>query len=350
MNIPDFSTAYLSEQRKEGDTLADSFIAHVFADTEQKTGLQNWLHGLAANRQLTVLPAAYMNEPIIVTAGQLPGWADFKLMQAGAAFFARHAQVIMNLLGLHSLPYCYAAANGAMVLHLSNRIKSDTGKRLAETGEFIWEVMAPNAFEPEGKGFISCLKIRLMHAAVRYYTLKSGKWDEAWGFPVNQEDMAGTNLSFSLLIIRGLRKFGYTISYADQQAYLHLWNVIGHLLGSNSDLLPTDGRQANQLEEAIRLHQFRPSEHGRELTAALIRYFASVTANPLFSANETVQIMRYLLGNELADTLNLDMSPISSIQLRLLTTLSLVDELKLPKNPRTAYLEEYRKFKKTQAV
>ena len=118
----------------------------------------------------------------------------------------------MNLLGLLSLPYCYAAADGARVLDLSERIKNKPEHRLNETADFVWDVMAPNAFKPDGKGFTSILKVRLLHAAIRFYTGKSSKWNAAdWGLPVNQEDMAGTNLSFSLLVVRGLRKFGLAV-------------------------------------------------------------------------------------------------------------------------------------------
>ena len=188
-------------------------------------------------------------------------------------FFAKHAQVIMNMLGLLSLPYCYAGANGSMVLYLSDRMRGDVGKRLIETGEFVWDVMAPNAFYENGKGFAAILKVRLMHAAVRYYTLQNNKWNDSYGYPVNQEDMAGTNLSFSLIVIRGLRKFGFNISYDEQQSFMHLWNVIGALLGLDNDLLPADGKQAFELEETIRLRQFTPSVQGHELTSSLNQLF-----------------------------------------------------------------------------
>ncbi|GAB2685694.1 oxygenase MpaB family protein [Mucilaginibacter koreensis] len=341
---------FLRDSRSKGDSHADDFIQNIFADTLLKQKFANWLKDLNCNQQLSDLPAAYINEPLLQSALQLPDWADKKQLKAGAAFFAKHAQLIMNLLGLLSLPYCYAGADGAMVLYLSDRFRNNIGKRLADTAQFVWDVMAPGAFEPEGKGFAACLKTRLMHAAGRYYTVKSGQWDTAWGKPINQEDMAGTNLSFSLLVIRGLRKFGVVITYVEQEAYLHLWNVIGYLLGLDASLLPADGKQAYNLEEAIRQHQFRPSEQGKTLTASLIQYFSFVTPRTYFSITQLVHTMRYLLGDEIADMLALPKDTLSTLELRLLKASAFINELTAPANTTMAYQKSYQQFKQAQTI
>jgi hypothetical protein len=347
MQVP-YSTSFLQDKRTVADTTADELINRLFAEATQKQNLWQWLKQLTYNQQLQQPPTDYVNEPVIAGAAQLPHWANKKQMQAGAAFFSRHAQLIMNLLGLLSLPYCYAGADGAMVLYLSDRFRNDTGKRLAETADFVWDVMAPDAFSTKGKGFAACLKVRLMHAAGRYYTSMNAEWNNDSGQPINQEDMAGTNLSFSLLVIRGLRKFGVTITYAEQE--VHLWNVIGSLLGLDAGLLPENGKQAFNLEEAIRLHQFRPSEQGKTLAASLIRYFSSVTIHTYFTTTQVVQTMRYLLGDEVADILALPQDTPSALQLGLLKAGAIINELRAPTNVRAAYQKSYTQFKQGQAV
>jgi hypothetical protein len=336
----------LTEKRLVGDVPGDSFINGIFADPEQKMQLQQWLTDLKKNDQLSELPKNYQRNSIFKACATLPGWADDKLMQQGAVFFARHSDAILNLLGLLSLPYCYAAANGAMVLHLSERMRSDAEKRLYETAEFVWEVMAPDAFSTEGGGFAAIVKVRLMHAAVRYYTLKSDKWDSAWGFPINQEDMAGTNLSFSLIIIRGLRKFGYTISYQEQSAYIHLWNVIGYLLGVDKALLPLSGKDANTLESTIRTRQFQPSEQGKSLAASLIVYFCKVNNGSIYTNADIYQLIRYLLGNEIAELLGIAGNDLPEGKIRLLKLKTLVNELTISENSRQLYGLGFTRFKK----
>lgn len=342
-----YSFGFLAAMRQQGDSQVDNLIAEVFADDHQKSTFRTLLDSLTFNRQLNQPDDFYAVKEVFLSAAKLPDWADQKQMAQGAAFFAVHAAAIMNLLGLLSLPYCYAAADGARVLDLSERIKNKPEHRLGETADFVWDVMAPNAFEPDGKGLASILKVRLLHAAIRFYTVKSSKWNTDWGLPVNQEDMCGTNLSFSFLVIRGLRKFGLTISYDDQQAFMHLWNVIGFLLGLDERLLPETGKEALQLEEAIRQRNFKSSAHGQALTRSLTKYFAVVDA--AFPEKQTMQLMRYLLGDEVADLLALpqQQAPISTVRfLKLISNFQLFQQ----KNSRFAYQQQHAEFKKTRSA
>ncbi|MFD1256508.1 oxygenase MpaB family protein [Mucilaginibacter terrae] len=347
--IVPYNTQFLTARRQVTDAMANDLVNRTFADVVKKLVLRDYLTKLTSNAQLEQLPDLYRNEPLFANARQLPAWANSKQLQQGAAFFARHASLIMNMLGLLSLPYTYAGADGVRVLYLSERMRNDTAKRLQETGDFVWEVMAPNAFEPGGKGFASILKVRLIHAAARYYTLQSGKWDSmAWGQPVNQEDMAGTNLSFSLVVIRGLRKLDVAVTYADQQAFMHLWNVIGSLSGIERNLLPDDGKQAIELEQAISKHQFRPSEEGQALTRALMNYFTSLKLPVPFGNTDTIQLMRFLLGNEVADMLNLPAGEAPKVVINLLKLSGTLQEFKYMPSVSQAYQQQYAGFKKQQ--
>jgi hypothetical protein len=344
-----FTPEYLTLKRQVADAQADDFIVRTFGDPTSKQNLREYLANLNDNTQLNNLPPTYINEPLFTTATSLPEWTNAKQMEQGAAFFARYANLVMNMLGLLSLPYCYAAADGARVLYLSERIRNDTAKRLQETGDFVWEIMAPNAFTPEGKGFASILKVRLIHAAARYYTLQSGQWNTAdWGLPVNQEDMAGTNLSFSLLVIRGLRKLDIAVSYAEQQAFMHLWNVIGSLSGVEECLLTDDGKQAIALEQAISRHQFKPSIEGKALTKSLTDYFTGLNLQPPFGSKETVQLMRFLLGDEVADILALPAGKAPATVINLLKLSGTLQQFKIQPSVNAAYSEQYKSFKKQQ--
>ena len=61
------------------------------------------------------------------------------------------------------------------------------------------------------------------------------RWDDEWGTPINQEDLAGTLMTFSIQILDGFKKFKIPISEKDQEAYLHVWKVIGHVMGVRED-------------------------------------------------------------------------------------------------------------------
>lgn len=337
-----YTNELLDAKRLLGDSDADKFISDVFSDETKKLQFQNWVIDKGEISDLTTMFSDYS---FLGEAAQLPEWADQKLMNNGATFFAKNSQNIMSLLGLLSLPYCYTAANGAMVLHLSERIRKHTTKRLYDTAVFVWEVMAPTGFGENGSAFKEILKVRLMHAAVRYYTLRSEKWDDSWGLPINQEDMAGTNLSFSLIVVRGLRQLGISVSNSDQMAFLHLWKVVGHFTGLDEDLIPENGKMATQLDSAIKHRQFKTSQHGRELTQSLINHILSLN-NGKVKPNDILGLMRHLLGTEIADMLNINAPAFPIYRLTMLKTLNFLKGV-VPKGDTTKiYQSAYAAFKK----
>jgi hypothetical protein len=351
-----YTNEYLDEKRLAGDLLADEFLMTQFADPATKGLLRTWLAELENNRQLDLVhpkdsfPQAFRSSALIINSLKLPGWADLTLMGKGSAFFAAHAEAIMNLLGLLSLPYCYAAADGAMVLQLSERMRTGTGRRLFETADFIWDVMAPEAFGKLGRGFSSILKVRINHAAARYYTLLNAAWDSKYGHPLNQEDMAGTNLSLSLIVVRGLRKIGYTIQYEEQYAFMHLWNVIGSLLGIEEELLPGTGKEAQRLEAMIRRRHFKPSWHGQSLTKALTDFFSSSLEASPAAPQDVLGLMRYLLGDEVARILGLTAPELSLNKIRTLKSINFFNDLRGSGSTVSAYHQAFRKFRLQKPV
>jgi len=339
-----YNNELLDDKRLSGDSEADLFIAQVFADASKKTQLQQWLSGKAGATHLNQLQNFFPEYTFIKNARELPSWADPRLIKSGSVFFAKHSETIMSLLGLLSLPYCYTGANGSMVLYLSELIRKQTTKRLYDTAVFVWEVMGPDAFGENGNAYEEILKVRIMHAAVRYYTLQGGKWDDAWGTPINQEDMAGTNLSFSLIVIRGLRMLGFSVNQADQSAFMHIWAIVGYLTGLNENLIPANSKKAQQLDTIIKQRQFCTSAHGKELTQSLIEHILKINKTKA-TANDILGLMRYLLGREIADMLGIEAPELPGYKLTIIRTLNLLKSFKPEGNPIHNYQIAYNAFK-----
>lgn len=339
-----YSNELLDHKRLSGDPQADDFIRQVFSDSVKKQQLQQWMAAHSDAAQLKLLALAFPGFAFIEKATELPSWAQPRLMKAGAVFYARHSEIVMSLLGLLSLPYCYNAANGAMVLYLSELIRKQTTKRLYDTAVFVWEVMGPDAFSSYGNAYEEILKVRIVHAAVRYYTLQSGQWDDSWGLPINQEDMAGTNLSFSLIVIRGLRMLGYSVSQEEQAAFMHIWAVVGYFSGLDEDLIPENSKMAQQLDNRIKHRQFSVSAHGQELTRSLTAHILSVNKSKA-TANDILGLMRYLLGKEIADMLAIEAPELPAYKLTLIKTLNLLKSFKPQGDPKQNYRTAYATFK-----
>jgi hypothetical protein len=345
MDYKGYDNELLDLKRLSGDPDADNFIQHVFADPSRKKQLQLWLSENTGVNHLHTLKRLYPGYQFIQQADQLPPWADSRLMKTGATLFARNAETIMSLLGLLSLPYCYTAADGARVLYLSEMMRKQTAKRLLDTATFVWEVMDPDAFDTNDKAYTAILKVRLMHAAVRYYTVQNPEWNQDWGVPINQEDMAGTNLSFSLIVIRGLRLLGYPIDQPDRKAFMHLWAVVGYFTGLDQQLIPAHLKQASQLEKIIKKRQFQPSAHGHELTQSLTDHILLLNQSKA-SATDIKALMRYLLGQDVAAMLGIEAPNLPQYKLTLIQNHNFWKSFMNKEDSRVLYQQAYAAFKR----
>jgi hypothetical protein len=304
-NNTNFNDNFLQTYRFLTDTKAEEVVIRIFAENKGEAIRQVLQHLRYNGMELPVDILPYYIVDYLQVTEKIPTWADKKLIQKSVQFFETNIENIMTLLGVYSLPYCYAAADGARVLMFSQQIITNTRKRLAETGQFVLEVMHPLAFEKEGKCIRSIQKVRLMHAIVRYQIEKSNKWDtKSWGKPINQEDMAGTNLAFSLIILRGLRKIGVLVTAAEVEAFLHHWAVIGAMLGLDEKLLVFTEKNADLLCQNIEDRGFRKSEVGTTLMQALLDALLHTPPYNLLKGFASTYI-RYVVGDKVADILNI---------------------------------------------
>ncbi len=240
----------------------------------------------------------------------VPAWVDWSTCDRGGEMFMRSGVLGGAVLGAHSIVLGYASPGGNKPLVLSGRLKEQALRRLNETARFVQAVSRPGGMRPFAEGWQITLKVRLIHAQVRRMILKSGRWDaERWGSPINQHDMAGTTLLFSIAILDGLRKLGVRLSADDAEPYLHLWRWVGHVIGVDGELLPTSEHDAQRLADLIAATMGQPDQDSRDLTKALFdaAWDGAVTPKQRRDAGRQVlfgtTLSRHLIGDDLADAL-----------------------------------------------
>jgi hypothetical protein len=152
------------------------------------------------------------------------------------------------------------------------------------------------------------VRVRLIHAQVRKLFWQSGQWrEEAWGAPINQCHMAGTNLLFSVGVLDGLSRIGYRFTSAEREALIHLWRYAGSLLGVENELLIAGEWEGHRLLDLIFTFEPKPDDDSRALVYALMQtaleYLRGFRAGHPCSINACFGIARALIGNERADAL-----------------------------------------------
>lgn len=286
---PDLSLEPLT---RRADPLADRTVAAIVGPWRDAT--QPGSEALARLAQATRLMAQWrdnasladwqpdtdVGDPALVAAlrdylragSRLPGWTDPARIARAESVFMREGPLSCTLLFCASLPECYVPPQLAEVLHVAGQLEAHTEHRIRQTAAMVFPVMLRGGLtDPSGCGVAQVLKVRLIHATIRHLILHgdpeqvSGRmapgsdrghapgghgalhqalmahgWDiDRRGLPVNQFELAYTLLTFHFVFLRGMRTLGLGLAGADEEAFLHAWNVVGHVLGVQDDLMPT---------------------------------------------------------------------------------------------------------------
>jgi uncharacterized membrane protein len=312
-------------------------IAAVNAEMRDWTSNQsiaNWQPSSAALPQSTRLALqAYLAQ------GQaLPDWADAKKLRRAETLFMDYGPLSCTLLFCASLPECYVIPDLSAVLHATGQLDKHTDYRIRSTAAMIFPVMMKGGLtDPKGGGVAQILKVRLIHATIRHLLLRqcpatamTGLGDQrnvtsagivpattpennsdmahtvfanGWklgadGLPCNQEELAYTLLTFGYVFLRSMRQLGQAFSPSDEAAYLHCWNVVGHVLGIRKELMPDTMAQAQammaQMQMRGRANPFKPDPRpqlGRSLMNAVSNAIPLAIFKPF-----PVLLTQYLCG------------------------------------------------------
>ncbi len=301
----------MDHMRATGDPLADAVIADFLSDG-RIAGLNELLgniHATLADPAKT--PASLRN--YLEASARLPAWADPARIKRAQDLFTLHGPLFGVALLFKSLPILYAGGKGgAQVLAMTGQLTQHYRRRAAETLRFILNVMEPGGLDPagsepgglkpQGKGIATTQRVRLMHAAVRAYTGGTPQWKNQpdWGRPINQEELAGTMLAFSSVALDGVAALGLSIASADQEAYLHTWKVIGHVLGIRDELMPENMTRARSLWKQMARRNFRKTEEGLLLIGDHQAFLDELLPGILMKEGVPT-LLRYLMGRKISD-------------------------------------------------
>lgn len=271
-------------------------------------------------------------------AQRLPEGADRERIARAEKLFFDQGVLSVLLLFCASLPECYVVPDLAEVLHTTGALEQRTDYRIRSTAAMIFPVMMTGGLtDPSGAGVAQVLKVRLIHATVRHLILRGSPehalapgvgprprlslagrvpgmhqalfahgWDVAErGLPSNQEEQAYTLLTFGYVPLRGMRTLGVGLAPADEEAVLHAWNVVGHLVGIRPELMVGTMQDAEALFAQMqrrgraerREHDPRPELAGalfrtiaREIPWAVVRPFPLLLARHLIGARSSADL------------------------------------------------------------
>ena len=290
--------------RSAGDPAADAAVGQLFAEGKIQA-VNAMMQTLVENDGIVPETLPVVIRDYLRQSGELPAWADPALVRTGEEIFWKYGPHVITNLFCYSLPFCYAARKGVQVLWLTSRLYTNTTRRIVETAQMVVDVMRVGGLAPGGTGVRTAQKVRLMHAGVRYQIHAYPGWNPEFGEPINQEDLAGTLVSFSWTVLDGLRQLGFSLNAAECDAYLHAWRIVGHVLGIRPDMVPQTMAEAEALARIIQRRQYAACPEGQGMTAALVQMMRHFLPGNVFDAAPAA-LIRYLMGDAYADLLGVE--------------------------------------------
>ncbi|MFG2512432.1 oxygenase MpaB family protein [Streptomyces sp. NPDC048584] len=243
--------------------------------------------------------AAYLRQ-----VNRMPSWADPAKLARAADFNRRKDTYLFMLYGLGS---------GIMSTVIPREAKSvywsaggaDMQDRAAKTFTFGYDLSQRGAFEPTGQFVVTANKTRVVHAAVRHLLPQSPHWkavaDET--IPISAADILVTFHSLGTFVHRKLLDWRIPYPAADQEAFLHSWQVAVNLLGVPYEHIPRTWAEAEAQSARVLTPILTPSTEGIALAEELLGLTAQIDLG--VTRGFLNEFVRYVLSDEVGDWLGL---------------------------------------------
>jgi uncharacterized membrane protein len=351
----------LEAMAHQADPLADQAVARIVGPWPDGAGTAGAppVEGMARLSQATRCmsqwkfngelstwaPASGATDPLVAAAlhdylaqgSALPLWADAAKVARAEDIFMSEGPLSCTLLFCASLPQCYVLPWLAEVLHISGQLEAHTEYRIRQTAAMIFPVMMKGGLmDAQGSGVAQVLKVRLVHATIRHLILHGDPalvqasipagmpanatsdmhsalmahgWNlDAGGLPCSQLELAYTLLTFGYVFLKGMRTMGLALPRDDEEAVMHTWNVMGHVLGLRPELMVHTMDEADELFARMQAYgraQAVQPDTRPALGQALMGAMAGAIRVP-FIRKLPVPLTQWLIGAQSSQDIGID--------------------------------------------
>lgn len=237
-----------------------------------------------------------------------PEWFDPAKVSAGCRAFHRNSEMFVG------------AFVGAVLIEgfttlisksfgITGRLVDQGVRRLKQNNRHLVEIFLPGGLDRRSDGWKLSVRIRLVHAQVRFLLKRSEEWDgEAWGTPVSSAHIAYATAAFSALLLKRAEMLGVRLSVEERESFMMIWRYSGHLMGVAPEL------QFSGEEDALRFHRIGTICEPPPSMESLILANGLINSAPIVAGitepgprrklvRHIYRVSRALIGDEMADSL-----------------------------------------------
>ncbi len=241
-------------------------------------------------------------------ARRLPPWADRSKLAAAVEFNEKRGLYLGLLYGLGSGMMSTSIPHEARAVYYSKG-GADLKDRISKTAKLGYDVGSLQAFGPQGEMLVTCVKTRLVHAAVRHLLPASPHWTAGadQNIPISQRDMMITWHSLPTFVMQKLKAWKVPMDPAESEGFLHSWQVTAHLLGIRDEYIPATWAEADAQALQVLGPVLGATPEGIELADDLLNLASELdggATRPFLNG-----MTRYMLGDPLCDQLRIPQAP-----------------------------------------
>ena len=239
-----------------------------------------------------------------------PKWVDFDAFDDGNRAFFRNMTNMLVAYALGSAVEGFSTLVGKS-FSITGRVTGlgdGAQRRLRQNNRHMFEVYYPDGLKRGGDGWKVTMRIRFIHAKVRYMMNRCKEWDhDAWGVPLSMAHIGGISLyTFSIRQFEHACSMGSRIRRREKKSIVNIWRYVGHLLGVPEAILFTNEREARRIYKIGHMCEPPPDE---DCCSVANTVFKAIPAMMGLRSEREIQAMqtytyrlsRALIGNKLAD-------------------------------------------------
>jgi hypothetical protein len=248
-------------------------------------------------------------------AVRLPSWADQGKLRLAQEFNRRNGTYLFFLYGLGAGIMSTVIPREARSVYWSKG-GADMKDRAAKTFTFGYDLADRNAFEPDGQFIVTANKTRMVHATVRHILPRSPYWKAVATekIPISNGDILITFHSLGTYAHSKLKGWRIRMSAAEEEAFLHSWQVAVSLLGVRDEYIPATWADAHAQSAQVLTPIITPTFEGKALAEVLLGLVAEVDGG--LTRGFLNEFVRYLLGDRIGDWLQLPRDPAMAVLVR----------------------------------
>jgi len=327
MKVPSCYTTRYKKAHPVDPERTSNYIAHTMIGDPEADAVIEQLAPLGPGKTMQFLRAAIekQEESVLREAPPVvrdffkriespPDWLNLSAMTRACRMFHRNSRLILGAFVGGTLVEGFST-NISKSFFITGRVRDQGVRRLKQNNRHMIEIFMPGGLERDGDGWKLSVRVRMIHAQVRYLLNNSEEWDTgSWGVPLSAAHVGFAITAFSARLLKHMKSLGAVYDEEERASFMQIWRYSGYLMGIPETILYRDEAEALRVFEIGGICEPEPDFECIAMANSLINSAPLLIGltdpdERRHLAKYVYRVSRALIGKDLANKLKYPRSP-----------------------------------------